>query len=415
MKRNICIVLLCITVLFLSACAKEAEMNLPEEPAEVFTSVPDSEAVMPEMEVFEEPPISVDLCDWEDLKAFWNADKLDEEAYAAYAEDEYFFGYYSQEDITQIKNELSQMPFPYAEGYEFWSMEITPEYERVILSYRADETCQFRYFFGSNFDEAAYQAEPETYTPIALYRTEEVQDCYMVGEEEYLDTHNLRSIYVLNVDGKRLGLFLFNQPKEHLEDSLSKFEFGTIEDVLAKLPPEPVDTVLTFDSHRRCWEFLQCESMDYASMMEYLRENGYADKGITGRKDVQRISRFVWGLPAPMTAKMEISNLTIDPEAETVEVLLSRGEKRVLCRMGGDVQLLSEGKVLLPKLEAATQIHTIRDGTGTEESADGVRFYSLMVEDQPMEVTTTGITREEFMELLDTFTFFELNYPPEWA
>ena len=73
-------------------------------------------------------------------------------------------------------------------------------------------------------------------------------------------------------------------------------------------------------------------------MSGYLHENGYIEKGIGGQKAVMRVSKIVQDLPIPMTDKMEISSLTIDPEAETVEVLLTAGEDSILCRLGGGVQ-----------------------------------------------------------------------------
>ena len=148
-------------------------------------------------------------------------------------------------------------------------------------------------------------------------------------------------------------------------------------------------------------------------MSGYLHENGYIEKGIGGQKDVMRVSKIVQDLPIPMTDKMEISSLTIDPEAETVEVLLTAGEDSILCRLGGGVQALSEGEAIQPRFRTVTQIQSLRDRTDVDQRAAGERAYSLMVEDQPMELITTGMTQEELVTVLDTFTFFGLNDSPE--
>ncbi|MBQ9914997.1 MAG: hypothetical protein IJO50_02515, partial [Clostridia bacterium] len=89
------------------------------------------------------------------------------------------------------------------------------------------------------------------------------------------------------------------------------------------------------------------------------------------------------------------------------------GEDRVLCRLGGGVQAMSEGELLQQRFDNVTQIHSLRDQASVEQRAVGECTYTLMVEDQPMELITTGMNREDFVNLLDTFTFISLNDPPE--
>lgn len=417
MKKTCLFALLCVAVLLLVACVKETasletdvekqlEENVPTE------ALPASETTMPETEVFESPPISVTILDWEELETFWNSTNLDEEAYEAYA-DTAFYRHYSQNDITKIKEELSGMPFPYAEDYECLGMRIIPEYEKMVVKYRAADVCTFSYYFGRSFDEEKYLADSEKYTPVQLLSTEVVQSCYMVGEEDSTIDGYVRSCYVLNVGGSKVNLIIIGQPKEQAANTIANFRFGNVEEILAERQANPIDQTLTFASHAEYWDFLQCVFMDTLDMSRYLHENGYIEKGIGGQKDVMRVSKIVQDLPIPVTEKMEISSLTIDPVAETVEVLLTAGEDSVLCRLGGGVQALSEGEAIQPRFQTVTQIQSLRDRTDADQRAAGERAYSLMVEDQPMELITTGMTQEELVTVLDTFTFFGLNDSPE--
>lgn len=418
MKKSILIAILCMTVLLLNACAKETEKNVsataPEEQlveTKLTEALPASEGDNSETEIYVEPPWSILIQDLEDLEVFWNSTDLDETAYAVYAEEKYC-GEFSQEDVAQIKEALSEMPFPYAADYGWLGMVITPEDNDVVIKYRANDVCTFRYDFGKTFDEEEFRARPESYTPVPLLSTEEVQSCYMAGEEDYTIKKIIQSCYVLNVGGSQVNMILLGQRKELAAESIANFKFWNIEDLLAERRANPIDPTLTFASHRDYWDFLQCVFMETLDMSGYLHDNGYIEKGISGRKDVMRVSKMVQDLPIPKSETMEISSLRINPETEIVEVQLTDGEETLLCRLGGGVPAPPMAGVDLQSQSLPEEIQDLSQQMSTDQAA-GVQCYTAMVEDYPMELLADGMTQTEVLDVLAGLTFFNLNTCPE--